>query len=367
MDVIDLFAGCGGLSLGFVRDGYTVKKAVEYDEKIADTYIRNYPEVDMIVDDIRNIDQSGIFKYGDADVIIGGPPCQGFSMAGSRIREGFMGDPRNYLFKHYFNIVKAVKPKVFIMENVKGIMTMQSGKIFDEIKNIFQDANRLSGQPYHLYYRVVKAVDFGIPQKRERVIIIGTTFDNVNISNLWDSTISVIKKEYPSYFDKVTVRDAIGNMPPTTSDGKIANPEAITEYQKYLSSNSKILSNHTETNHSKLTIDRMRRVNNGQNFTVLKEKINSVHSGSYGRLCWDEQSPTITTRFDTPSGGRFIHPTKNRTLTPREAARIQSFPDNFIFYGNKTTIRKEIGNAVPPKISFFLAKLVRKIIETGDN
>ena len=156
-------------------------------------------------------------------------------------------------------------------------------------------------------------------------------------------------------------------MPPTTSDGKIANPEAITEYQKYLSSNSKILSNHTETNHSKLTIDRMRRVNNGQNFTVLKEKINSVHSGSYGRLCWDEQSPTITTRFDTPSGGRFIHPTKNRTLTPREAARIQSFPDNFIFYGNKTTIRKEIGNAVPPKISFFLAKLVRKIIETGDN
>ena len=115
MDVIDLFSGCGGLSLGFMKEGYTVKKAVEFDEKIANTYMMNHPEVDMIVDDIRNIDQSGVFKKGDADVIIGGPPCQGFSMAGARIREGFIDDPRNYLFKHYFNVVKTVKPKFFIM------------------------------------------------------------------------------------------------------------------------------------------------------------------------------------------------------------------------------------------------------------
>lgn len=169
MNVIDLFSGCGGLSLGFMKEGYTVKKAVEFDEKIANTYTMNHPEVDMIVDDIRNIDQSGVFKKGDADVIIGGPPCQGFSMAGARIREGFIDDPRNYLFKHYFNVVKTVKPKVFIMENVKGIMTMQNGKIFEEIQRIFQDADMLDGQPYHLYYRVVKAVEFGIPQKRERM------------------------------------------------------------------------------------------------------------------------------------------------------------------------------------------------------
>lgn len=111
----------------------------------------------------------------------------------------------------------------------------------------------------------------------------------------------------------------------------------------------------------------MSRIDNGQNFMALEEKINSVHSGSYGRLCWNEQAPTITTRFDTPAGGRFIHPTENRTISPREAARIQSFPDDFVFYGNKTTICKTIGNAVPPKLSFFLAKLVRKIIETEDN
>lgn len=367
MNVIDLFSGCGGLSLGFMKEGYAVKRAVEFDEKIANNYMMNHPEVDMIVDDIRNIDQSGVFKNGDADVIIGGPPCQGFSMSGARIREGFIDDPRNYLFKHYFNVVKAVRPKVFIMENVKGILTMQNGKIFEEIQRIFQDAEMLDGHPYHLYYRVVKAVEFGIPQKRERVIIIGTTIDNVDVEKLWDLTIEDMKKEYPTYFDKVTVEDAIGNMPSTTFDGNVPNPKAMTDYQRYLSCNKDTLSNHTKTNHSKLALDRMSRVDNGQNFTSLKEQINSVHSGSYGRLCWNEQAPTITTRFDTPAGGRFIHPTENRTISPREAARIQSFPDDFVFYGNKTTICKIIGNAVPPKISFFLAKVVRKIIEMKDN
>lgn len=367
MDVIDLFSGCGGLSLGFMKEGYTVKKAVEFDKKIANVYIMNHPEVDMIIDDIRNIDQSGAFKKGDADVIIGGPPCQGFSMAGARIREGFIDDPRNYLFKHYFNVVKNVKPKVFIMENVKGIKTMQNGKIFEEIQKIFQDSNRLDGQPYHLYCRIIKAVNFGIPQKRERMIIIGTTIDNVDIEKLWNLTIEDIKKEYPTYFDMVTVMDAIGNMPSPTIDGVVLNPKPVTNYQKYLASSSDILTNHTKTNHSKLAIERMNQIDNGQNFTVLEEKINSVHSGAYGRLCWDEQAPTITTRFDTPAGGRFIHPCDNRTLTPREAARIQSFPDDFVFYGNKTTICKTIGNAVPPKISFFLAKLSKKIIEMEKN
>ncbi len=107
----------------------------------------------------------------------------------------------------------------------------------------------------------------------------------------------------------------------------------------------------------------MEQVGNGENFTVLDEKINSVHSGSYGRLCWEDQAPTITTRFDTPAGGRFIHPVENRTLSPREAARIQSFPDDFVFYGNKTSICKQIGNAVPPKISYFLARFVSNIID----
>ena len=365
MNVIDLFSGCGGLSLGFMKEGYTVKKAVEFDSSIANTYKMNHPEVEVIVDDIRNIDKSGIFQHGDADVIIGGPPCQGFSMAGARIREGFIGDPRNFLFKHYFNVVKTVKPKVFVMENVKGIMTMQDGKIFDEILKIFTDPNLLDGQPYHLNYKVVKAVDFGVPQKRERMIIIGSLQD-VDIDELWQRTKKEIAADYPHYFDRVTVEDAIGNMPGATENGEIKNPSPVNQYQKYLSSSNQVLENHIQTKHSKLAVDRMKKIANGENFEVLDEKINSVHSGAYGRLCWDEPAPTVTTRFDTPAGGRFIHPVQNRTLTPREAARIQSFPDDFVFYGNKTSVCKQIGNAVPPKISYFLARLIKHILETEE-
>lgn len=363
MKVIDLFSGCGGLSYGFIKEGFQIKRAVEFDASIANTYIMNHPEVDMIVDDIKNIDQAGVFNQGDADVIIGGPPCQGFSMAGARIRTGLIDDPRNYLFKHYFNVVKTVKPKIFIMENVKGIMTMQGGKIFDEILRIFSDEELLEGQSYKTYYRLVKAVDFGIPQKRERMIIIGTLLNDVDFDRVWLLTKEEMERDYPSYFQGVTIADAISNLSKTTSDGIISNPEVQTEYQKYLACDFSTLNNHTQTNHSKVAVERMKKIDNGENFTVLDEKINSVHSGSYGRLSWDDQAPTITTRFDTPAGGRFIHPVENRTLSPREAARIQSFPDDFIFYGNKTSICKQIGNAVPPKISYFLARFVRNILK----
>lgn len=360
--VIDLFAGCGGLSLGFLQTGYEVKKALEYDSVIANTYQLNHPEVEMIVDDIKNINVSKTFKGIDADIIIGGPPCQGFSMAGARIRHGFIDDPRNYLFKHYFNVVKEVKPKVFIMENVKGIATMQGGKIFEEIQKTFQDSKALGGKPYHMFHRVINAADFGVPQRRERMIIIGTLIDNADIVTLWKKTREDILKEIPTYFDAVTVRDAIGNLPMTTSNGIIQNPVPETEYEKYLSCDTKTITNHTRSQHSKVAIERMKQIKNGENYTALNEQINSVHSGSYGRLCWDEQASTITTRFDTPAGGRFIHPDEDRTLTPREAARIQSFPDSYIFYGDKRSISRQIGNAVPPKVSYFLARLVRNIL-----
>lgn len=362
MKIIDLFAGCGGLSLGFIQAGFSIEKAVEYDPVIANTYQRNHPGVDVIVDDIKNIDTSDMFVGTVADVIIGGPPCQGFSMAGARIRQGFIDDPRNYLFKHYFNVVKAVRPKVFVMENVKGIATMQGGKIFEEIKRIFQDSDALNGQPYRIYHRVINAAEFGVPQRRERMIIIGTLMDNVNIDELWEKTIVDLKKEYPTYFDEVTVKDAIGNLAMTSEDGVISNPEPETEYEKYLFSDKKTITNHTKSRHSKVAIERMQQIKNGENFMVLNEQIKSVHSGSYGRLCWDEQASTITTRFDTPAGGRFIHPDEDRTLTPREAARIQSFPDSYVFYGDKRSISRQIGNAVPPKVSFFLARLVENIL-----
>lgn len=363
MRVIDLFAGCGGLSLGFMQAGYEVNQAVEFDSAIANTYQLNHPEVEMIVDDIKNIDTSGIFEGANADIIIGGPPCQGFSMAGARIRHGFIDDPRNYLFKHYFNVVKAVRPKAFVMENVKGMKTMQGGQIFKEILRLFSNPEETNGSPYNLFYKVIKASDFGVPQKRERLIIIGTLAPNVPFDTLWDDTRKEIELEIPDFFEPTTVRDAIDNLPGVTVDGVIVNPKPQTSYQKYLSCDAVTITNHTQSKHSKTAVERMHQIGNGQNYTELDEEINSVHSGSYGRLTWDGPAATITTRFDTPAGGRFIHPREDRTLSPREAARIQSFPDSFVFTGTRREISRQIGNAVPPKVSYFLAMFIRKVID----
>lgn len=361
---IDLFAGCGGFSCGFEKAGFNIVSAVEFDKNIAKSYELNHKGTKMIADDIKNVDNENVFKKGIADIIIGGPPCQGFSMAGARIRNGFIDDPRNYLFKHYFNVVKIVRPKIFIIENVKGILTMKGGQIFNEIKKIFEDPNNFEGKPYKIQYKVMKAKEYGIPQNRERTIMIGSLIE-FELEKEIIKTREYIKNIDKHFFDDVTVWQAISNLPEPTEDGKINIERIENEYQRFLSSKSKKTYNHVVTKHSTVAIKRMEKIGINENFTVLDEKINTVHSGSYGRLDPNSIAPTITTRFDTPSGGRFIHPYRDRTITPREAARIQSFPDDFEFVGTKSCICKQIGNAVPPKLSYFLGIMIRRILENG--
>lgn len=359
---IDLFAGCGGLSLGFTQNGFQIVKAVEFDPTIAETYRRNFPETELFVNDIKEIDESDVFSDTKVDVVIGGPPCQGFSMAGARIRNGFVDDPRNYLFKHYLNIVKKTGPKVFIMENVKGMLSMQKGRVFAEIRSSFEDQVFFEGHPYSLYWRVVKASDFGVPQNRERLVVVGAHARKVDFDQAWERARIEVESRVSGFFDRVTIRDAIGNMPNTTAGGIVANPFPTTDYQRYLASSEKTITNHKASRHSKKAVERMSKIGQGENYAVLDEEIRSVHSGSYGRLRWGDQSVTITTRFDTPAGGRFIHPDLNRTITPREAARIQSFPDSFCFKGDNRSISRQIGNAVPPKLAYFLSVLADELI-----
>ena len=361
INTIDLFAGCGGFSCGFEKAGYNIISAVEYDKNIAKSYEKNHKNVNVIADDIKNVDNNETFKLGSADIIIGGPPCQGFSMAGARNRNGFMDDPRNYLFKHYFNVVKIVKPKIFILENVKGILTLKKGEIFEEIKRIFEDPNNFDGRPYKIQYKVVKAKEYGIPQKRERVIIVGSLID-FNLEDEIEKTKKEILKDNPIFFDNVTVWDAISNLPSPTEDGSVEVMKFESNYQNFLKSNNKIVQNHYKTKHNKKAIERMGKIKVNENYTSLNEDIKSIHSGSYGRLDPNGIAPTVTTRFDTPSGGRFIHPFENRTLTAREAARIQSFPDDFEFYGTKSCVCTQIGNAVPPKLAYFFAILIRRVL-----
>ena len=326
LKVIDLFAGCGGFSVGFEKAGYDIVKAVEFDKEIASSYSHNHPNTLMYAEDIGKIVDEEHFNKGEAEVIIGGPPCQGFSMAGARIREknAFMNDPRNYLFRHYVNVVKIVRPKIFVFENVKGILSKDKGKIFKEIENAFGNPENFNGDRYYLHYKVCK-------------------------------------KE-PHFFDAVTLRDAISDIPAPSSTGVICLSETQTLYQERMRDGLNKTFNHIASKHNQLAIGRMDKVLAGQNWTVLNENIKSVHSGAYGRLEWNSPTMTITTRFDTPAGGRFIHPDDNRTLTPREAARVQSFPDSFEFTGSKSSICKQIGNAVPPKLAYFLANVVKKLM-----
>jgi DNA (cytosine-5)-methyltransferase 1 len=218
------------------------------------------------------------------------------------------------------------------MENVKGIQTMNNGEIFKEIINSFREIG------YNVQYKVFKVSDYGVPQTRERMIIIGCLKD-------WNFD-EILKRTRDKL--KVNTNETVWN--------------AIKDLEKLPTDGTAKIKNHTSTNHAKVATDRMKKIESGQNFTSLDEKINSVHSGSYGRLEKDKPARTITTRFDTPSGGKFTHPTLNRTLTPREAARLQSFPDNFEFFGNKTSICKQIGNAVPPKIGYFLSQLTKELL-----
>ena len=358
---IDLFAGCGGFSCGFEKAGYEITTAVEYDKAIAKSYALNHKKTIMLAEDIGNVDNDKVFSLNCAEVIIGGPPCQGFSMAGARIRKnGFLDDPRNYLFKHYFNIVKIIRPKAFVIENVKGIQTLKNGAIFKEIIKLFSDPNNFNGQPYHIQYKLMKAKEYGIPQARERMVIIGAQKD-FNFEQLLEKAKSKIDKQFPDFFKPVTVWQAISNLPEPTADGLVKNIKPDNAYQEFLNNNGTTF-NHVSSHHSATATARMARVGIDENFTVLHEQIHSVHSGSYGRLNPQGIAPTITTRFDTPSGGKFIHPYQNRTITPREAARIQSFPDSFEFSGNKTIICRQIGNAVPPKLAFVIANMVKELL-----
>lgn len=368
MNVIDLFAGVGGLSTGFRKAGFNIVLANEIDKSIAESYEKNHKETTMICDDIKNILPKVEGMNNSVDVIIGGPPCQGFSMAGARIRENksskFLDDPRNYLFRNYFNIVQKVEPKFFVIENVPGMLSMKGGKIIQEIEKIFTDDNNFEHGRYFIYKRVLNAYDYGVPQERHRLIIVGSKVD-VDFDAIFERVRNRMIQN--GQIKMHTIYDAISDLNYLNSgEGNFEQDyilKPLTDYQKERRKNSTKLYNHVATKHNAIAIDRISRLPQGGRRLDLVEgnRIKSVHSGAYGRMKWDEPAKTIITRFDTPSSGVYIHPEQNRTITPREAARLQSFDDDYIFYGNKSTVIKQIGNAVPPLLAFYLANVILEI------
>ena len=331
MNVIDLFSGAGGFSCGFKKAGFDIILANEIDNMIAETYKKNHNDTLMVNLDIKelsedfynianrsieefdNIERGNEIKQklNEFDVIIGGPPCQGFSMAGARIRKSkqFIEDPRNYLFKYYFQIIQILEPKYFVMENVPGLESMNNGEILAEIIELFSDETNFKFGRYYLTKKVISADELGVPQSRKRLIILGSKFGKIDLDKDID-----IMKNIMNIPRKVTIWDAIGDLNYLkTGEGKFEGDylrEPFSEYQRERRLNSSKLYNHMAPRHSKLTLERIKKIDVGENWTKLakEENIKSVHSGAYGRLKWDETSYTITTRFDTPSAGRVIHP-----------------------------------------------------------
>jgi DNA (cytosine-5)-methyltransferase 1 len=371
LNVIDLFSGVGGFSAGFRKAGFNILIANEIDATISQSYQKNHPETAMINDDIKNILPEIKKINKKIDVIIGGPPCQGFSMAGARIRnnkkDAFLDDPRNYLFRHYFNIVQETEPTYFVMENVPGMLSMSNGDIIAEIESLFTDENNFKHGAYKMYKKILIASDYGVPQDRHRLIIFGTKKD-IDIECFFET----VKNEMiaSNEISKVTIKDAISDLNFLESGEGLFEQDylhpAMSKYQKARRKNAIKLHNHIATKHNDVAIKRIKELKQGGRRLDLSdgENIKSIHSGAYGRMKWDDLSKTIITRFDTPSSGVYIHPERNRTLTPREAARLQSFDDNFIFYGNKSSVIKQIGNAVPPLLAYYIAKVILKIEES---
>lgn len=366
--MIDLFAGCGGLSLGMEQAGFKTIFANEINEKLFSTYLYNRNLKSYFQGDINELNKD-IEKYNsqfeNVDLVCGGPPCQGFSMAN---RQRILNDPRNVLYKAYLEFLSVVRPKFFVMENVKGM-----SKKIDEILN---DFNKYLGNDYTFSHSLLNAKDFGLPQNRERFFIIGNRL-SVNMKDLFEN----IKKNKlkKSFF----LKDAISDLPElkpnrTRNNTKLENEEIgfverdytypKSEYANFINNGKKVtkLYNHKNRYNNDRDIEIFSLLPQGEN--SLHESIehimpyknrNHIFKDKYFKLSENEVCKTITSHMKHDCN-MYIHPSQSRGLSPREAARIQTFPDYYIFTGTPNQWYAQIGNAVPVKLAEFIGKEIIK-------
>lgn len=343
--VLDLFSGAGGISCGLEKTGYFKSLiALDFNKAAINTFKQNHINAECIVGDItkQEIKEKTIklAKKNQINMIVGGPPCQGFSNKGKNLG---LKDERNFLFLEYVDLVKEIKPEIFIIENVKNIVSSANGYFINEIVKLFMEIG------YFVNYKVVNSYEFGVPQTRERAIIIGSKKFKYDFKNLYKYSIKEEKR--PKVYDAISDLNYLDSGEGNEISEYLIN--SYSSYQKEMRKNSKKLYNHIATNHSKIAIDKLKMIpaEKGKEFLPIELHGKQKFKTTWSRLEWNKPSPTIDTRFDTPSNGKNSHPILNRAITPREAARLQSFPDEYRFYGKKTEICKQIGNAVPPLLA----------------
>lgn len=342
--ILDLFSGAGGFSYGMEKNRhFKTAVALDFNEQALVTFKRNMPETETITGDITSPTIKdkiiALSREKRVNMIIGGPPCQGFSLKGKKLG---LKDPRNFLFNEYLNIVDELRPEVFVIENVKALLSTSAGWFKDQI------LEKVKKMGYYVSFGVLTASDFGVPQARQRAVFICSKRKQIELPA------AKVKKP-------VTVRDAISDLAYLNSgEGSFEQPYAIepeSSYQRLMRKGSKMLYNHKASNHADIAVRKLQMIPPECGKECLPKELlgKQQFSGTWGRLKWDEVSPTIDTRFDAASNGTNNHPFLNRAITPREAARIQSFDDKFVFMGPKVYIRTQIGNAVPPLMAKAIA------------
>lgn len=368
---ISLFCGAGGCSLGFKQAGYDILFASDIDAKTIQTYKTNFPDVKCIRVDIQKLNFTKLLLelglgVGELDVLIGGPPCQGFSTAGLQ----FWDDPRNTLLKNYIFAIECMKPKWFLMENVEGLLTSQKGRYVYEVITALVQCG------YKIRLEKVYSHQYGVPQRRKRVIIIG---NRLGIDFCFPEPLFAIHGHI-FRSSEITLRHTISDLPKSSKEPQkslLYESEAKNEWEKYLRGTATSVSDHYHPELTTLQRERIKALRPGQTMKDLPidlqhksfkrranrrvmdgtplEKRGGSPSG-LKRLIFDEPCLTIT----GASTREFIHPEEERPLTIREAARIQTFPDDFSFTGNSSQKIKQIGNAIPPIIARVFAEHIRE-------
>ena len=324
-NVIDLFCGAGGLTQGFHDAGFKTVYAVEFNSIFAETYKMNFPNVHLKVGDIKDITNDeidAINKKYKVDIIVGGPPCQGFSIAGN-IGRRFLEDPRNRLFMEYYRFVEIIKPKMFVLENVAAMVSHNKGKTIKEIVNVFEKLG------YKVQFKVLNAAEYSVPQERRRVFIVGVH--------------ETLKFEYPKPQKKIiTIKEAIDDLPKLNS-GETSNIDL-----------------HNAMKHSEQMLVKMSYVKDGGNREDMPENIRPKSGDARKYIRYDSNKPSCCVTGDMR---KIFHYSQNRALTCRELARLQTFPDSYKIVGSSIQIQQQIGNAVPCKLAFAVAKECKRCLE----
>ena len=383
---IDLFCGAGGITEGFRRAGFNCIFANDIDHDAAQTFRRNHAQAEIVEGPVEDLEPHGIRRSlgvskGEIDCIVAGPPCQGFSI---NAPERFLEDPRNTLFRHYIDFVKEFEPKTLLFENVPGILSLASGKVAQQV------VREIASLGYAVSAKILFAAHYGVPQERWRLIMLGSrrgypprhprpshyATGRANFTGGRNLVFRLSPQGASSLAPFTTVLDAIGDLPPLQvgrgSEEMLYTSAPLSMFASQMRNGAKVLTHHVSPRIAPINLERLRFIKPGGSWrdipfellpSGMKKAHRSDHTRRYGRLRSDGLAGTVMTKMD-PHWGAVFHYSQDRTLTVREAARLQSFPDSYTFFSSRVSQYRQVGNAVPVLMAEAIANNLMRSLDT---